>query len=116
MLDLQSNNCNLIPKILNRIVKNKTRNISNSNNQESIDNNKNNKIIIGETSECVGPSCRGLLVDSVIGKYYIRCSDNRHDHELMEIKNHEAGFSTQTRTAASNNTTRPNLRLGDING
>jgi hypothetical protein len=113
MLDPQSNNCNSIPKILNSIVKNKTRNISNSNNQESIDNNKSNKIIIGETSECVGPSCRGLLVDSVIGKYYIRCSDNRHDHGLMEIKNQEAGFSTQTKTTASNNNHIARIRPGD---
>lgn len=35
--------------------------------------------IIGETSACVDFSCKGWLVDSFSGRYWIKCSDPKHN-------------------------------------
>jgi hypothetical protein len=40
--------------------------------------------IIGETAACVDSSCKGWLVDSFSGKYWIKCSDPKHTPNKIE--------------------------------
>jgi len=39
---------------------------------------KDSRNIVGEISTCVDSTCEGWLVDSFLGKYWIRCKDPRH--------------------------------------
>jgi hypothetical protein len=38
-----------------------------------------NRHIIGKTTKCVDAGCNGWLVDSFLGKYWIRCLDTKHN-------------------------------------
>ena len=39
--------------------------------------------IIGETAACVDSSCKGWLVDSFSGRYWIKCLDSKHNPDKM---------------------------------
>jgi hypothetical protein len=42
------------------------------------------RVVIGKTTSCYDPSCNGWLVDSFSGKYFIRCTDPKHDQGQNE--------------------------------
>lgn len=46
------------------------------------DDDDSSKAVIGQTSHCVDSSCKGWLVDSFSGKYWIRCNDPKHNRYI----------------------------------
>lgn len=83
MSDLESDDYNLIPKMVNRAVNKESKNIPSSIYQESIDNHR---IVIGKINECVDPECQGWLIDSVLGKYIVKCLDPRHSATKKQVE------------------------------
>ncbi len=106
-MEPQSDNYILIPNRINRAVKNESRNISNSTNQESIDNNR---IVLGRITECVDPECQGWLVDSVLGKYIVECLDPRHNVTKKQV---EKGGQSIIPTKGTHTTVTREINLDD---
>ena len=46
--------------------------------EKEVDSKLKDKIIIGIIPECLHPDCKGWIVDTFAGKYWIRCEDPRH--------------------------------------
>lgn len=58
------------------------------------------RTIIGKTAHCIDPSCKGWLVDSVLGeRYWIQCIDEKH--AVNRDENRKAGsFGGEARESA----------------
>ncbi|HEY9388006.1 MAG TPA: hypothetical protein VIP70_13275 [Nitrososphaeraceae archaeon] len=54
-----------------------------------------NRIIIGKTTICIDPDCRGWLVDSFSGKYWIKCLDPKHNNLNTKEKKHQMNLKIE---------------------
>jgi hypothetical protein len=76
------------------------------------------RTIIGKTTYCVDPSCKGWLVDSFLGKkYWIQCLDKKHSVDKNQVENRKAGsFGGETSEPADKTDGRhnPPIALGEL--
>jgi hypothetical protein len=64
--------------------------------------NKKSRNVIGQISSCVDSSCQGWLVDSFLGKYWIRCKDAKHienKSKASSLAGEPADFGARTGTS-----------------
>lgn len=73
------------------------------------------RTIIGKTTHCVDPSCKGWLVDSFLGeRYWIQCLDKKH--AVNRNGNRKAGsFGGENQRADHDSIdTTPDSSIGDV--
>jgi hypothetical protein len=65
------------------------------------------KEVIVEISSCIDAACTGWLVDSISGKYYVRCRDPKHNLAEESDRNTKNEAGDQPASADGNNHTQP---------